>query len=65
MIMSGIAVSEVNRFRWPGPDLRPAHTGAKLTPYYGKIPGQLLRIIRERLAAHIDAAQLRMTDRSS
>jgi hypothetical protein len=62
---SWIVVSEVNRFRWPGPDLRPVRTGSERTPYYGKIPGQLLRIIRERLASHVERSRLRMTDRSA
>jgi PemK-like, MazF-like toxin of type II toxin-antitoxin system len=46
---SWIVVSEVNRFVWPGPDLRPAGPGVW---DYGFIPGALLRMVRERMVAH-------------
>ena len=46
---SWAVVSEVNRFRWPGPDLRPI-PGANPTRFsYGLLPAGLFRQIRERL----------------
>jgi mRNA-degrading endonuclease toxin of MazEF toxin-antitoxin module len=42
-----IVASEVNSFLWPGPDLRPVRRTGEVSPYYGKVPGNLLRKIRE------------------
>jgi hypothetical protein len=42
-----IVASEVNSFIWPGPDLRPARRTGDLSPYFGKVPGNLLRKLRE------------------
>ena len=43
---SWVIVSEVNRFEWPGPDLRPVSPGRWA---YGFLPAGLIRIIRDRL----------------
>ena len=48
---SWIVVSEVNRFVWPGPDLRPIARGAPDRFDYGVLPPALFRQIKERLAA--------------
>lgn len=40
-----IVASEVNRFIWPGPDVRPVR-GGDGSPYYGKIPAALLEKVR-------------------
>ena len=45
---SWIVVSEVNRFEWPGPDLRPVAPGRWA---YGLLPARLFRSVRDRLAA--------------
>ena len=57
-----IIASETNSFRWAGPDLRPARRGGDGSPYYGKVPGDLLRKVREMYRT-IGAARLRITDR--
>lgn len=53
---SWIVVGEVNRFRWPGPDLRPV-PGANPPRFdYGLLPAGLFRLLREKL---IDIASTR------
>ena len=49
-------VSEVNRFRWPGPDLRPIAGTDPPSVSYGLLPAKLFLRIRERL---IDIASRR------
>ncbi|MFB3150397.1 MAG: growth inhibitor PemK [Alphaproteobacteria bacterium] len=49
-------VSEVNRFRWPGPDLRPIAGADPPSFSYGLLPAKLFLRIRERL---IDVASRR------
>lgn len=46
---SWVIVSEVNRFRWPGPDLRPVPGSDPPSFSYGLLPASLFRRIRERL----------------
>lgn len=41
-----IIAHEVNRFLWPGPDLRAAHRSGDTSPYYGNIPAKLLEQVR-------------------
>ena len=43
---SWIIVSELNRFSWPGPDLRPVAPGRWA---YGLLPAGLFRVVRDRL----------------
>lgn len=43
---SWIIVSEVNRFSWPGPDIRPIEPGRWA---YGLLPAGLFRAVRNRL----------------
>ena len=45
---SWVVVSEVNRFQWPGPDLRPVAPGQWA---YGWLPAALFRTVRDRLVA--------------
>ncbi|MFC3443387.1 hypothetical protein ACFOKF_19725 [Sphingobium rhizovicinum] len=45
-----IVAGEVNRFVWPGPDVRPVR-GGDGSPYYGKIPGALLEKVRVAMRA--------------
>ncbi|WP_374143966.1 hypothetical protein [Sphingomonas sp.] len=58
-----IIASETNSFLWPGPDLRPVRREGDGSPYYGKMPGNLVRQVRE-LFRQIGAAKLRVTPRS-
>jgi hypothetical protein len=48
---SWIVVTEVNRFVWPGPDLRPVSRVEPDRFDYGLLPPSLFRQVRERLAA--------------
>ncbi len=58
-----IIASETNSFLWPGPDLRPVRREGDGSPYYGKVPGNLLRQVQE-LFRQIGAGRLRVTRRS-
>ena len=53
---SWIVVGEVNRFRWPGPDLRPVPAANPPRFDYGLLPARLFRQLREKL---IDVASRR------
>lgn len=60
---SWVVVSEVNRFAWPGPDLRPVRGGDERFDY-GFLPPSLFRQIRDRLLAAAAARRLRVVPRS-
>jgi hypothetical protein len=45
---SWIVTSEVNSFRWPGPDVRALNNG---TPFYGAIPDWLFLRVRASIGA--------------
>ncbi len=53
---SWVVVGEVNRFHWPGPDLRPVPGSDPPSFSYGLLPAKLFLRIRERL---IDVASSR------
>ena len=58
---SWIIVSELNRFQWPGPDLRPVGPGQSA---YGHLPAGLFRKLRARLLSLLargDLTQVRRT----
>ena len=48
---SWVVVSEINRFVWPGPDLRPISRAEPERFDYGVLPPALFRQIIERLRA--------------
>lgn len=58
---SWIVAKEVNRFTWPGPDLRPLEHGS---PYYGAVPDWLLRRVQERIGALAKRGALAITRRT-
>ncbi|MBM3647846.1 MAG: hypothetical protein FJX11_08655 [Alphaproteobacteria bacterium] len=59
---SWIVVSEVNRFRWPGPDLRPIpHASARFA--YGSLPADLFEDVRRKLLALYERRKLVTTTR--
>ncbi len=60
---SWVVVSEINRFVWPGPDLRPVSRNEPDRFAYGLLPPALFRQIRERLAACAKARRLRAVSR--
>ena len=62
---SWVIVSEVNRFRWPGPDLRPIADAGPPRFSYGLLPAKLFLRVRERLidiAARRGAPVVRRTE---
>jgi hypothetical protein len=61
---SWIVVTEVNRFVWPGADLRPVPRGDHERFDYGFLPPSLFRQIRDRLLAAAAAQRLRVVPRS-
>jgi hypothetical protein len=61
---SWAVVNEVNRFVWPGPDLRPVSRGDPERFDYGHLPPSLFRQIRERLLAAAAAQRLQIVRRT-
>ena len=57
---SWIVTSEVNRFVWPGPDVRLVDA----TPFYGAVPDWLLRKVQDSFAALARRAGIRTTRRT-
>ena len=58
---SWIVVSEVNRFAWPGPDLRPV---APETFDYGVLPPALFRQLLQRMRGYVVGGALGVVPRS-
>jgi hypothetical protein len=56
---SWIIATELNRFIWPGPDIRPLPDGA---PYYGEIPAKLT--LRTAILNQQEANRLRIPKRT-
>jgi hypothetical protein len=54
---SWVVLTEANRFRWPGPDLRPAVPGDSATVAYGPLPYALFEEIRQKFIATVRAAR--------
>jgi hypothetical protein len=61
---SWIVVNEINRFVWPGPDLRPVSRGEPDRFDHGLLPPSLYREVRERLQACAKAQRLRAVFRT-
>lgn len=61
---SWIVVSEVNRFVWPGPDLRPVSRGEPDRFDYGFLPPSLFRVIKEKLTACAKVQRLKAVPRT-
>ena len=59
-----VILTEVNRFAWPGPDLRPVDTAAGPAWSYGLLPAQLIRRIRDEIVARARSRGLRAVLRS-
>jgi mRNA-degrading endonuclease toxin of MazEF toxin-antitoxin module len=58
---SWIVTSEVNSFRWPGPDVRVLYDG---TPFYGAIPDWLFLRVRESVGTSAKRQKMRVTQRT-
>ena len=61
---SWVVVSEINRFVWPGPDLRPVSRAEPDRFDYGMLPPSLFRQVRDRLRACAAAQRLKATRRT-
>ncbi|WP_415643205.1 hypothetical protein [Sphingomonas antarctica] len=59
---SWIVCDEMNRFIWPGPDIRLLDNGQ---PYYGAIPDWLFAEVRTAFAAIAGRRAVKATPRSS
>jgi hypothetical protein len=61
---SWVILNEVNRLRWPGPDLRPATPGDVASVAYGQLPYALFEEIRLKFMATVRAARAGVVPRS-
>jgi hypothetical protein len=61
---SWIVVSEINRFIWPGPDLRPVSRAEPDRFEYGFLPPGLFRQVLDKFDATVAARRLRTVPRS-
>lgn len=58
-----IMITELNRFVWPGPDLRPI-PGSADTFSYGLLPPRFFRTVRDALVQRASQGQVRTTTRT-
>jgi hypothetical protein len=58
---SWIVTSELNRFTWPGPDLRPTPSGDYV---YGYLPEKLMRLVLDQVRKRARGQQLKSVTRS-
>ena len=61
---SCIVVSEVNRFEWPGSDLRPVSRAQTDRFDFGLLPPSIFRQVRDRLAECAKAQRLKSMPRT-
>lgn len=61
---SWVALTEANRFTWPGPDLSMADRDDPASVVYGELPGKLLVQIRDRFIAAIIAGNAAVVQRT-
>lgn len=60
---SRVITDEVNRFIWPGPDLRPVSRARPTTFAYGMLPPALFRKVRDQIVALARQSRLPVTAR--
>lgn len=60
---SWIITNDLNRFAWPGPDIRPIGTEPDAPVAYGLVPRGLFYAVRDAIVAHHDAGSLHLTRR--
>lgn len=58
---SWIITTELNRFSWPGPDIRPTASGEYL---YGYLPEKLMRLVLDQVRKHARDKQLKTVTRT-
>lgn len=61
---SWVITSELNRFIWPGYDLRPISRNAPDVFSWGYLPVELLDAVKRQIVAHQRARRLGVVDRS-
>lgn len=61
---SWVALSEANRFVWPGPDLRPSRPGDPQSIAYGPLPYGLFEDIRQKFIAALKTSAARTVQRT-
>lgn len=61
---SWIVITEVNRFQWPGPDLRPIPGDPDGRNAYGLLPTSLFDEVRTKWLAAYDANKISQIERS-
>jgi len=59
---SWILATELNRFIWPGPDIRQVPDGD--TPVYGAIPARFFEQLRQAISEHAEAHRMRIPKRT-
>ena len=57
--------TEVNRFTWPGPDIRPMPRGDTTTPHYGFLPEQVFAPVLAAVIARLRAGRMKVTKREN
>lgn len=62
-LRSWIVTTELNRFIWPGPDVRPAQEDG--SPLYGAIPEQLFETVKASVLSKARGQRFGMTKRSA
>ncbi|MDI7774135.1 type II toxin-antitoxin system PemK/MazF family toxin [Asticcacaulis sp. EMRT-3] len=62
---SYIVTTEINRFVWPGPDIRPFERNGRMDIFHGQIPAKLFDIVRNSLIDNIRAHRHAATSRST
>jgi hypothetical protein len=60
---SWVVVTEVNRFRWPGVDLRPVPGAAPVAYHYGVLPPELFRKVKAGIGRWARALRVKVTPR--
>jgi hypothetical protein len=58
-----IMTTEVNRFTWPGPDIRPINRDGDATPCYGFLPEAVFAPVLAAVIARLRAGLMRVTTR--
>lgn len=59
---SWIILTELNRFLWPGPDIRPV--AGSDNPFYDALPDWLFAKVRDGVVHHFETGRLKMTKRT-
>ena len=52
-----VVLTELNIFRWPGPDVRPVESNLDRSPIAGAFPARFYERIREGVQGHADAGR--------